>query len=45
MRAFRETFVSEGGRRGLTQDEVLRRMGEVDPDYAQLFSHATVSRW
>ena len=45
MRAYRESFVSEGGRRGLTQEEVLRRMGDVDPDYFQRYSHATVSRW
>ena len=45
MRAYRESFVSEGGRRGLTQEEVLRRMGDVDPKYSQRYSHATVSRW
>ena len=45
MRAYRESFVREDGRRGLTQDELLRRMGEVDVEYAERFSHATVSRW
>ena len=45
MRAYRESFLREDGRRGLTQEEVLRRMGEVDVEYAERFSHATVSRW
>ena len=45
MRAYRESFSEEGGRRGLTQEQLLRRMGAVDSEYAQRFSHATVSRW
>ena len=45
MRAYRETFASERGRRGLTQEELLRRMGAVESDYAERYSHATVSRW
>ena len=45
MRAYRESFVDEGGRRGLTQDELLSRMAVVDPEYANRHSHATVSRW
>ena len=45
MRAYRESFVREDGRRGLTQEELLRRMGEVDVEYSERFSHATVSRW
>ena len=45
MRAYRESFVRKDGRRGLTQEELLRRMTEVDPDYEERFSHATVSRW
>ena len=45
MRAYRESFASERGRRGLTQEELLRLMGSVDGDYAQRYSHATVSRW
>ena len=44
-RAYRDVFVHEDGRRGLTQDELLRRMGQVDPSYARRYSHATVSRW
>ena len=29
----------------MTQEELLRLMGSVDGDYAQRYSHATVSRW
>ena len=45
MRAYRESFPREDGRRGLTQEELFRRMGEVNVEYAERFSHATVSRW
>ena len=45
MRTYRETFSEDGGRRGLTQEELLRRMALVDTNYAVRYSHATVSRW
>ena len=45
MRAYRESFVPSRGRRGISQEELLRRMADVDPDYGQRFSHTTVSRW
>ena len=45
MRAYRESFPREDGRRRLTQEELLRRMGEVDVEYSERFNHATVSRW
>ena len=46
MRSYRETFSQGGGRRrGLTQEALLERMGSVDRDYAERYSHATVSRW
>lgn len=45
MRAYRESFVREDGSRGLTQSELLERMGEVDSSYARRYSHGTVSRW
>ena len=45
MRTYRETFSEVGGRRGLTQEELLRRMALVDTNYAVRYSHATVSRW
>ena len=45
MRSYRESFSTEGGRRGLTQEALLERMGSGDSDYAERYSHATVSRW
>ena len=45
MRSYRESFPPGGGRRGLTQEALLERMGAVDGDYAERYSHATVSRW
>ena len=45
MRSYRENFVHEDGRRGLSQEELLRKMGGIDTGYARRYSHATVSRW
>ncbi len=45
MKAYRESFVPARGRKGLSQEELLLRMADVDPSYAQRFSHTTVSRW
>ena len=45
MRSYRESFSQGDGRRGLTQEALLERMGAVDSDYAERYSHATVSRW
>ncbi len=45
MRSYRESFSTGDGRRGLTQEALLERMGTVDKDYAERYSHATVSRW
>ena len=45
MRSYRESFALGGGRRGLSQEELLRRMRTVDAGYAGRFSHTTVSRW
>ena len=45
MRAYRESFPREDGRRGITQTELLRRMGYVEPEYARRTSHGAVSRW
>ena len=45
MRSYRESFALGAGRRGLSQAELLRRMGEVDDVYETRYSHGTVSRW
>ena len=45
MRAYRETYADANGRRGLTQDQLLVRMAEVEGGDSARYSHATVSRW
>ncbi len=45
MRSYRESYTREDGRRGLTQDELLRLMADVAGEYGERSSHATVSRW
>ncbi len=45
MRAYRESYVDENGRLGLSQEGLLRRMASVDGSFGERFSHATVSRW
>ena len=45
MRAHREAFLLEDGRRGLTQANLLQRMSEVNCLYSERYSHVTVSRW
>ena len=45
MKTYRRAYVAEDGTFGLTQEELLRRMADVSSDYAERYSHATVSRW
>lgn len=45
MRAYRESFIQPDGRKGLTQEELLGRMADVDGQYGERYSHSTVSRW
>ena len=45
MKAYREAFSTGSGNRGLTQEELLRRMAMVDNQYADRSSHTMVSRW
>lgn len=45
MKAYRESFPREGGGRGISQAEMLRRMADADPSYGRRMSHSTVSRW
>ena len=45
MRSYRQSFSAGTGRRGLTQEALLERMGSVDRNYAERYSHGTVSRW
>ena len=45
MRAYRESCPLGDGRHGLTQAGLLERMSEVNVQYAERYSHVTVSRW
>ena len=45
MKTYRESHPRNGRRRGLTQEELLRRMAPVDGGYGERFSHTTVWRW
>ena len=45
MRTYREAFLPGDGRRGLTQEALLARMAALDSNYAERYSHGTVSRW
>ena len=45
MKSYRESFSKEDRGRGISQNELLRRMADADPDYTRRISHATVSRW
>ena len=45
MRSYRKSFSRGEGRSGLTQEALLERIGAVDSDYPERYSHATVSRW
>ena len=45
MKTYRESFEKEDGRVGLSQTELLHRMGEINPQYKSIRSHGTVSRW
>ena len=45
MKAYREAFSTGNGDRGLTQEELLRRMAAVDDQYVDRSSHTMVSRW
>ena len=45
MRAHRHAFVAQDGTQGISLEELLRRMAEADPEYAERYSHSTASRW
>ena len=45
MRAYRQAFVDEDGRRGLSQEGLLRRMSSVEGGASNRYSRATISRW
>ena len=49
MKAYRESFPTEAGRRGISQTALLQRMNALGPEHSPMTngitSHATVSRW
>ena len=45
MRAYRESFQVGENKHGLTQAALLDRMSTVNNQYAERYSHVTVSRW
>ncbi len=44
-KAYRESFLSDSGRRGMSQSELLQRMAAINSYYGKISSHGTVSRW
>ena len=45
MQAYRRSHPGEGGAGRLSQDGLLRLMGQVDPRYLERYDHSTVVRW
>lgn len=45
MKAYREAYSIDNRSRGLTQEELLRRMALFDSQFADRSSHTMVSRW
>ena len=45
MRAYRESHPNSGGGRGISQTELLRLMGRINPYYGLISSHVAVSKW
>ena len=45
MRAYRESHPNNRGERGISQTELLRLMGCINPYYGLISSHVPVSKW
>ena len=45
MQAYRRTFTPQGGSGRLSQEGLLKLMGQVDPLYLERYNHSTVARW
>jgi len=45
LRTYRESHPNERGGRGISQTELLRLMGSVNPYYGLLTTHVAVSKW
>ena len=45
MRTYRESHPNSRGGSGISQTELLRLMGEINPYYKLISSHVAVSKW
>ena len=45
MQAYRRAFTPQGGSGRLSQEGLLKLMGQVDPIYLERYNHSTVARW
>ena len=45
MRAYRNDYPNGNGGKGISQNELLRLMGQISPYYTMLNSHVAVSKW
>ena len=45
MQAYRHAYDMDGRRNRLSQEGLLRLMGQVDPMYLERYNHSTVARW
>lgn len=45
MQAYRRAYDAEGRKSRLSQEGLLKLMGQVDPVYLERYNHSTVARW
>ena len=45
MQAYRHAYGPEGKKSRLSQEGLLKLMGQVDPMYLERYNHSTVARW
>ena len=45
MQSYRRAFKPQGGSGRLSQEGLLKLMGQVDPIYLERYNHSTVARW
>ena len=45
MQAYRHAYATDGKKSKLSQEGLLKLMGQVDPIYLERYNHSTVARW
>ena len=45
MQAYRHSYETDGRKSRLSQEGLLKLMGQVDPIYLERYNHSTVARW